>query len=51
MSQARMRVLKPQVDEIAKKYPADKAGERQQAIMRAFYKQAEDKSDADVYRC
>ena len=39
MSQARMRVLKPQVDEIAKKYPADKAMERQQAIMR-LYKQA-----------
>lgn len=39
MSQARMRVLKPQVDEISKKYPADKAMERQQAIMR-LYKQA-----------
>lgn len=39
MSQARMRVLKPQVDEIAKKYPADKAMERQQATMK-LYKQA-----------
>lgn len=39
MSQARMRVLKPQVDEIAKKYPADKALERQQATMK-LYKQA-----------
>lgn len=39
MSQARMRVLKPQVDELAKKYPADKAMERQQATMK-LYKQA-----------
>lgn len=39
MSQARMRVLKPQIDEIAKKYPADKAMERQQATMK-LYKQA-----------
>lgn len=39
MSQARMRVLKPQVDELSKKYPADKAMEKQQAIMK-LYKQA-----------
>ena len=39
MSQARMRVLKPQIDEITKKYPADKAMERQQATMK-LYKQA-----------
>ena len=39
MSQARMRVLKPQVDEISKKYPADKAMEKQQAIMK-LYRQA-----------
>lgn len=39
MSQARMRVLKPQVDEISKKYPADKNMEKQQAIMK-LYKQA-----------
>lgn len=39
ISQARMRVLKPQVDELAKKYPADKAMERQQATMK-LYKQA-----------
>jgi len=39
MSQARMRVLKPQIDEISKKYPADKAMEKQQAIMK-LYKQA-----------
>lgn len=39
MSQARMRVLKPQVDALAKKYPADKAMERQQATMK-LYKQA-----------
>lgn len=39
MSQARMRVLKPQVDELAKKYPADKAMEKQQATMK-LYKQA-----------
>lgn len=39
MSQARMRVLKPQVDELTKKYPADKAMERQQATMK-LYKQA-----------
>ena len=39
MSQARMRVLKPQVDELTKKYPSDKAMERQQATMK-LYKQA-----------
>lgn len=39
MSQARMRVLKPQIDEINKKYPADKALERQKATM-ALYKRA-----------
>lgn len=39
MSQAKMRVLKPQVDELNKKYPADKAMERQQAMMK-LYKQA-----------
>lgn len=39
MSQARMRVLKPQVDELSKKYPADKAMEKQQAIMK-LYRQA-----------
>lgn len=39
MSQARMRVLKPQIDELTKKFPADKAMERQQATMK-LYKQA-----------
>lgn len=39
LSQAKMRVLKPQVDELSKKYPADKAMERQQATMK-LYKQA-----------
>lgn len=39
MSQARMRVLKPQIDEINQKYPADKMMERQQATM-ALYKRA-----------
>ena len=38
MSQARMRVLKPQIDEITKKYPADKAMERQQAVMKLYKK-------------
>lgn len=37
MSQARMRVLKPQIDELTKKYPV--AMERQQATMK-LYKQA-----------
>ena len=39
MSQAKMRVLKPQIDELTKKFPADKAMERQQATMK-LYKQA-----------
>lgn len=39
LSQAKMRVLKPQVDEINKKYPKDKAMERQKATM-ALYKRA-----------
>ncbi len=39
MSQAKMRVLKPQIDEINKKIPADKAMERQQAVMK-LYKRA-----------
>lgn len=38
-SQAKMRVLKPQIDEINKKIPKDKAMERQQATM-ALYKKA-----------
>ena len=38
-SQAKMRVIKPQVDEINKKYPAEKAMERQQATM-ALYRKA-----------
>lgn len=38
-SQAKMRVLKPQIDEINKKYPAEKAMERQQATM-ALYRKA-----------
>lgn len=39
LSQAKMRVLKPQIDEINKKYPKDKALERQKATM-ALYKKA-----------
>jgi len=39
VSAARMKVLKPQVDELAKKYPADKALEKQKATM-ALYKKA-----------
>jgi len=39
MSTAKMRVLKPEVDEINKKYPKEKAIERQQAVM-AMYKKA-----------
>jgi YidC/Oxa1 family membrane protein insertase len=39
VSQAKMRVLKPQVDEINQKIPKDKAMERQQATM-ALYKRA-----------
>jgi YidC/Oxa1 family membrane protein insertase len=38
-SQAKMRVLKPQIDEINKKIPKEKAMERQQATM-ALYKKA-----------
>ncbi len=38
-SSAKMRVLKPQLDEINKKYPADKLQERQQATM-ALYQRA-----------
>lgn len=38
-SQAKMRVLKPQMDEINKKYPPEKAMERQQATM-ALYRKA-----------
>lgn len=37
VSQAKMRALKPEIDEINKKYPADKAMDKQQAIM-ALYK-------------
>lgn len=37
VSQAKMRVLKPEIDDINKKYPSDKAMERQQATM-ALYK-------------
>lgn len=39
LSQAKMRVLKPQIDEINKKYPKEKALERQKANM-ALYKRA-----------
>ena len=39
MSQAKMRVLKPEFDEINKKIPADNALERQQAVMK-LYKRA-----------
>jgi len=39
LSQARMRVLKPQVDELTHKYPKGKELERQQATM-ALYKKA-----------
>lgn len=39
LSQAKMRVLKPQIDEINKKIPKEKAMERQQATM-ALYKKA-----------
>lgn len=38
-SQAKMRVLKPQLDEINKKFPPEKAMERQQATM-ALYRKA-----------
>lgn len=39
LSQAKMRVLKPQIDEINSKFPKDKAMERQQATMK-LYKRA-----------
>lgn len=39
LSSAKMRVLKPQIDEITKKFPAGKEMEKQQAIM-SFYKKA-----------
>lgn len=39
MSSAKMRVLKPQIEEINKKFPADKALEKQKATM-ALYKRA-----------
>ena len=39
LSQARMKVLKPQVDELTKKFPKGKEVERQQATM-ALYKKA-----------
>jgi YidC/Oxa1 family membrane protein insertase len=39
ISQAKMKVLKPEIDEINKKIPKDKAVERQQATM-ALYKKA-----------
>jgi len=39
ISQAKMRVLKPQIDEINKKIPKEKSMERQQATM-ALYKKA-----------
>jgi YidC/Oxa1 family membrane protein insertase len=39
LSQARMKVLKPQIDEITAKYPKGKEVERQQATM-ALYKRA-----------
>lgn len=39
LSQAKMRVLKPQIDEINKKYPKEKALERQKATM-SLYKRA-----------
>merc|ERR1711941_229761 len=39
MSQAKMKALKPEVDEINEKYGADKAMEKQQATM-ALYRKA-----------
>ncbi len=38
-SQAKMRVLKPEIDELNKKFPKEKAVEKQQAVM-ALYKKA-----------
>lgn len=39
VSQAKMRALKPEIDEISKKFPKEKAMEKQQATM-ALYKKA-----------
>jgi len=39
ISQAKMRILKPEIEEIQKKFPEDKKLESQQAVM-AFYKRA-----------
>jgi YidC/Oxa1 family membrane protein insertase len=39
ISQAKMRLLKPEIEEIQQKFPADKKLESQQAVM-AFYKKA-----------
>ena len=39
ISQAKMRILKPEIEEIQKKFPEDKKLESQQAVM-AFYKKA-----------
>lgn len=39
LSTAKMRILKPQVDELSKKYPKGKEMEKQQAVM-ALYKKA-----------
>jgi YidC/Oxa1 family membrane protein insertase len=39
MSMAKMRVLKPQIDELSKKYPKGKEAEKQQATM-ALYRRA-----------
>jgi YidC/Oxa1 family membrane protein insertase len=38
ISQAKMRVLKPEIDEIQKKYPEDKKLEAQQAVMELYKK-------------
>lgn len=38
MSSAKMRVLRPQIEKINEKYPADKAMERQQATMALYQK-------------
>lgn len=39
LSQAKMRVLKPQIDELSERFPKEKAMEKQQAVM-ALYKKA-----------
>ncbi len=39
LSTAKMRVLKPQIDELSKKYPQGKEAEKQQAVM-ALYRRA-----------